>query len=53
MKVILICLALLCLLSNASLFPTEENGVIVLTSGNINEAIASHDNLIIEFYAPW
>ncbi|KAG7381969.1 hypothetical protein PHYPSEUDO_005440 [Phytophthora pseudosyringae] len=31
----------------------EEDDVLVLTEGNFAEAVAGHDTLLVEFYAPW
>lgn len=46
--IILIALALL---ANAD-FPEEDN-VIVLTDANLDEAITTYPDILVEFYAPW
>ena len=33
-------------------FPVED-GVIVLDDANFDEALAKHDPILVEFYAPW
>ena len=48
---ILIGLIGLVVVVNAAL-PVED-GVLVLDDTNFDEAIAAHDLLLVEFYAPW
>ena len=30
-----------------------EEGVLILTDANFDEELKLHDNLLVEFYAPW
>ena len=49
-------LALSCFLFQSSFAEEaipEEEDVLVLTDANFEQAVLSHDILLIEFYAPW
>jgi len=48
MKILLALLFVACFAA----IETEE-GVLVLTEENFNEAISTHPKLLVEFYAPW
>lgn len=47
------CLSTLSFLGVQAFEPVMDEGVIVLSSGDFDEAVAYYDNLLVEFYAPW
>jgi len=53
MKKICLVLLSLSLLGFVSAEPEVDEGVLVLTDNNFDEELKKHDNLLVEFYAPW
>jgi protein disulfide-isomerase A1 len=55
MRKIFVSLTLVTFLSIQIVFgaPEVEDGVLVLDESNFYEELAKHDNLLVEFYAPW
>merc|ERR1711988_628135 len=47
----LLVLAVFCALAQAEI--TKEEGVLVLTEGNFQEAVDGNEFVLVEFYAPW
>jgi len=51
MKIQICLIALLAFVSFAEI--AKEDGVLVLTDANFNEAVKSDNKILVEFYAPW
>uniref|UniRef100_A0A8C8W4F9 protein disulfide-isomerase n=1 Tax=Peromyscus maniculatus bairdii TaxID=230844 RepID=A0A8C8W4F9_PERMB len=49
----LLCLALAWVAGVGADVPEEEDNVLVLKKSNFEEALAAHNYLLVEFYAPW
>jgi protein disulfide-isomerase A1 len=52
-KAFVLLFALACVVAVRATTFEEEDDVLVLTDDNFDAAIAEHDTLLVEFYAPW
>jgi len=52
-QIILLCFVIALFATVNTVDIPDEEGVLVLTEQNFEEAIAQHDNILVEFYAPW